>query len=150
MSYRLHTNNMSWWLPVFGRNGVGRLTQTDEPLSPLVHMDVPSSVALYIHVLSYCRMLRLVNTQASTIDLAEMNIRALSKNPRHIALKGWEQRHEMDLTPILFLSLLACGWYSLSAYQACNSLEDGSHCVASRLDAKTTMDNRFNIHFSVI
>lgn len=53
MSYRLHTNNMSWWLPVFGRNGVGRLTQTDEPLSPLVHMDVPSGVALYIHVLSY-------------------------------------------------------------------------------------------------
>ena len=36
MSYRLHTNNMSWWLPVFGRNGVGRLTQTDEPLSPSV------------------------------------------------------------------------------------------------------------------
>ena len=125
MSYRLHTNNMSWWLPVFGRNGVGRLTQTDEPLSHLVHMDVPSSVALYIHVLSYCRMLRLVNTHTSTTDLAEMNIRALSKNPRHIALKGWEQRHEMDLTPILFLSLLACGWYSLSAYQACNSLEGG-------------------------
>ena len=95
-------------------------------------------------------MLRLANTQASTTDLAEMNIRALSKNPRHIALKGWEQRHEMDLTPILFLSLLACGWYSLSAYQAGNSLEDGSHCVGSRLDPETTMDNRVNIHFSVI
>ena len=137
MSYRLHTNNMSWWLPVFGRNGVGRLTQIDEPLSPLVHMDVPSSVALYIHVLSYCRMLRLVNTQASTTDLAEMNIWALSKNPRHLALKGWEQRHETDLTPILFLSLLACGWYRLSAYQAYNSLEGrgmghGMHSEISR------------------
>ena len=27
---RLHTNNMSWWLPVVGRNGVGWLTQPDE------------------------------------------------------------------------------------------------------------------------
>ena len=50
MHYRLHTNNMCWWLPVVGRNGVGRLTQPDEPLSPLtmVHLDVPSGVALYM------------------------------------------------------------------------------------------------------
>ena len=51
----------------------------NEPLSPLVHMDVPSSVALYIHVLSYCRMLRLANVLARTVDCAGTNSQRIQK-----------------------------------------------------------------------
>ena len=75
------------------------------------------------------------------------------KVPKGSQVQGGGDMRSQNVVPCratVFLSLLACGWYRLSAYQACHSLEEGAHCVASRLDAETTMDNRFNIHFSVI
>ena len=83
MWYSLHTNDMSWWLPIVGQNGVGRVTQPDEPLRPSVHMDVPSSVALHPHAWQYCRMLRLANVQARTAYCAGMNIMGVVKQTRH-------------------------------------------------------------------
>ena len=96
MSSRLHTK-----LPVVGPKAVGRLTQLDEPLSPsqitlLVCTDVPSGVALYIHVSSYCRMLTLANAQARTEDCAETNIKAKPKS-RHNVRWGVARARNKDV-----------------------------------------------------
>ena len=80
MSYGLHTNNMSRWLHIVRRNGVGWLMRPDKPMLRVnfvvpygCHVDVPGGVALYIEVLSYLPHAKTSYVQARTSDGAGMN-----------------------------------------------------------------------------